>query len=106
MYIPKISWRIILYKVTNSNHNHYTIYRYCHIQHILKLNRVDCKCPIRIVLGKDINRLRDSGNVNRRYMLCLKFITNKITIDLNVFGLFMKNMIGGYVKSCLIIPKH
>lgn len=55
--------------------------------------------------GKNVSRLSDSRDVCTKNTVCLKFITNKMAIDLNVLGLFVKNMIGKNVESYMINTK-
>lgn len=52
---------------------------------------------------EDINKLCVSGNVGRNNLMGLDFITNKMTVDFNVFDSFVENKIGGDMKGSLVI---
>lgn len=65
----------------------------------LKLGLLQC-------LSKDIGRMSGNRDIGRRNLLCLKFITNKMTVNLNVLSSFMKHGVGRNVKSSLIITKQ
>lgn len=81
----------------------------------LKLEGANWKCPTcqeEVKLGlpqrlsKEVGGLSGSRNVGRINSLCLEFITDKMTIDLNVVSPFMKCKVGRNTGSNLIITKE
>lgn len=80
----------------------------------LKLEGANWKCPTcqeEMKLGlpqrliKEVDRLSGSRNVGRRNSLCLEFITDKMTIDLNVVSPFMKCKVGRIWGATWLLQK-
>jgi hypothetical protein len=54
-------------------------------------------------LCKNVSQLMLRGNMKSAKNTGLNFLTNHMTIDVNVFGTFMENRIGCNVKSSLTV---
>ena len=53
--------------------------------------------------GEDINHLEIKRDVRKRYHPTFQGVSNRMTINLNVLGMFMKNEIGGNLNSTSVI---
>ncbi|CBI37377.3 unnamed protein product, partial [Vitis vinifera] len=53
--------------------------------------------------GEDINHLEIRRDVRKRYHPTFQGVSNRMTINLNVLGMFMKNGIGGNLNSTSVI---
>ena len=55
---------------------------------------------------KNIGKLMASRDVSCGDDLSKEFFTNKVTINVNILGSFMKNGVGNNVKGCFIVTKE